>query len=236
MHVWSRGSGSLHRCGRRAISRGRLRPGAVRAQRDDAGTTRAGTVSPACGSRRQRRVRRHHRVEWRVLRHASGPDPRPDRAERRRQDHAVQLPEPALPAERRRHSDGRREHPDPPAAPDRRNRHRPHLPERRVVSQSFGARQRSGRHPFPHQQRHHQRLAADWAGSAAARPNSTSASTRSSAISTSTTSPMSRFPACRSAPRSASSWRARWRPIRRSCCSTSPPAASITRKSMCSAI
>src|ERR1019366_10551458 len=29
----------------------------VRAEQNDAGTTRAGTVSPACGSRRQRRVR-----------------------------------------------------------------------------------------------------------------------------------------------------------------------------------
>ena len=63
-----------------------------RAQRNDAGTTRAGTISPACGSRRQRRVRRHHRAERRVVRYAAGPDPRPDRAERRRQDHAVQLP------------------------------------------------------------------------------------------------------------------------------------------------
>ena len=35
-----------------------------------------------------------------------------------------------------RHPDGGREHPDAAAAPDRRNRHRPHLPERRAVSQS----------------------------------------------------------------------------------------------------
>ena len=68
------------------------------AQRNDAGTARAGQCAPARGSRRQRRVRRHHRAEWRDLRHAQGPDPRPDRAERRRQDHAVQLPFPALPA------------------------------------------------------------------------------------------------------------------------------------------
>ena len=39
------------------------------------------------------------------------------------------------------------EHPDAPAAQDRRDRHRPHLPERRAVSQSLGARQRSRRHP-----------------------------------------------------------------------------------------
>src|SRR3954471_15655687 len=38
-----------------------------RAQQYDAGTTRAGPVSPVGGSRRQRRVRRHHRVERRVL-------------------------------------------------------------------------------------------------------------------------------------------------------------------------
>ena len=50
----------------------------------------------------------------------------------------------------RRYPDGRREHPDAPAAPDRRDRHRPHLPERRAVSQSFGARQRSRRHPCAH--------------------------------------------------------------------------------------
>ena len=67
-------------------------PVSWRAQRNDAGTARAGQCSPARGSRRQRRVRRHHRAERRDLRHAQGPDPRTDRAERRRQDHAVQLP------------------------------------------------------------------------------------------------------------------------------------------------
>ena len=110
MHVWSRGSDSLHRDGRRMPvgSSGPVRG----ARRNDAGTARAGTGSPACGSRRQRRVRRHRRAERRVVRHASGPDPRPDRTERRRQDHAVQLPQPALSAERRRHPDGGREHPD----------------------------------------------------------------------------------------------------------------------------
>ena len=61
------------------------------------------------------------------------------------------------------------------------------------------------------------------------------ASTRSSTISISRTSRTPWCPGCRSAPRSASSWRARWRPSRRSCCSTSPPAASTTRKSTCSA-
>src|SRR5665213_858167 len=131
----------------------------IRAERDDAGTARAGTGSPACGSRRQRRVRRHHRVEWRILRPASGRDSRPDRTERRRQDHAVQLPLEAVPAERRRHPAGRPQHPEAPTAPDRRNRHRPDLPERGAVSQSLGARQRPGRHPCPHQQRHRQRLA-----------------------------------------------------------------------------
>jgi branched-chain amino acid transport system ATP-binding protein len=50
------------------------------------------------------------------------------------------------------------------------------------------------------------------------------------------TSPTPWCRACRSAPRSASSWRARSPPIQKSCCSTSPPAASTTRKSMCSAI
>ncbi len=49
------------------------------------------------------------------------------------------------------------EHPGAAAAPDRRNRHRPHLPERRAVSQSFGHGQRPGRHPFAHLKRHHQR-------------------------------------------------------------------------------
>ena len=127
------------------------------------------------------------------------------------------------------------EHPEAAAAPDRRNRHRPHLPERRAVSQPVGARQRPGRHPCPHQQRHHQRLAEAALGSPRRGRAQQDASTRSSAISTSRTSPMSRFPACRSAPRSASNWRARWPPIRRSCCSTSPPAASTTRRSTCSA-
>src|SRR5229473_3039526 len=60
--------------------------------------------------------------------------------------------------------------------------------------------------------------------------------TKSWAISALMTSPMSRFPACHSAPRNAWSWRARWPRIRRFCCSTSRPVASTTRKSMCSAI
>ena len=55
----------------------------------------------------------------------------------------------------RRHPDGRREHPDAAAAPDRRDRHRPHLPERRAVSQSVGARQRPRRLPLALLQRHH---------------------------------------------------------------------------------
>ncbi len=127
------------------------------------------------------------------------------------------------------------EHPEAAAAPDRRDRHRPHLPERRAVSQSFGARQRPGRHPCPHQQRHCQRLAETALGSPRRGRTQQAGPRNPRAISTSKTSPISRFPACRSAPRNGSNWRARWRPIRRSCCSTSPPAASTTRKSMCSA-
>src|SRR6202022_403859 len=109
---------------------------------DDAGTARAGTIPPACGPRRQCRVRRHRRAQWRLLRHASGPDSRPERAEWRRQDPPLQLSLEALPAKRRRYPDGRREHFEAPAAPDRRNRDRPHLPERRAICQFVGARQR----------------------------------------------------------------------------------------------
>src|SRR6185437_9870510 len=42
---------------------------------------------------------------------------------------------------------------------DRRDRHRPHLPERRVVRQSLRDGQRAGRRSFQDLQRHHQRLA-----------------------------------------------------------------------------
>src|SRR5439155_1593460 len=65
----------------------------------------------------------------------------------------------------RRYPDGRLEHPDAPATPDRRNRHRPHLPERRAVSQSLGSRQCPRRHPRPHLERHHLGLAEARLGS-----------------------------------------------------------------------
>ena len=84
-------------------------------------------------------------------------------------------------------------------------------------------------------QRHHLGLAEARLGPPRRGRDQQEGRTRSSPISTSRTSPTPWFPACRSAPRSASSWRARSRPIRRSCCSTSPPAASTTKKSTCSA-
>ena len=54
--------------------------------------------SDLSASRRHRPLRRHRRARRRLVRGRARPDLRPDRPERRRQDHAVQLPEPALPA------------------------------------------------------------------------------------------------------------------------------------------
>ena len=85
---------------------------------------------------RARRVgafRRHRCARRRLLRRGARPDRRPDRPQRRRQDHALQLPVASLRARRGRHPvrgplDPRPAAPRHPAA-----RHRPHLPERGAV-------------------------------------------------------------------------------------------------------
>ena len=63
LHVWPRGSDSLHHRPAKRFATVLARSMHRRARRDDAGTARAGSqCAPARGSRRQRRVRRHHRA------------------------------------------------------------------------------------------------------------------------------------------------------------------------------
>ena len=89
-------------------------------------------------------------LERRVLRHAPGRNPRPDRSERRRQDHAVQLPLPALqPSSGDILLEGASILTRPPHQ-HRRDRHRPHLPERRAVSQLSVHGQCPRRQPCAH--------------------------------------------------------------------------------------
>jgi len=114
-------------------------------------------------------------------RHASGQILGLIGPKRRRQDHALQLPEPALPAERRRHSHGRREHPDPP--PHRIAEigiGRTFQNVARVPNLSVLDNVRVGTHSRTNSDIISDSLKLAWV--AAARPNSTSVSMRSSAI------------------------------------------------------
>ena len=164
-------------------------------------------------------------------------DLRPDRPERRRQDHAVQLLSAALPPAARR---------DPlrraarcagcSGTASRGARHRPHLPEPRAVPHHDGARQRHGR-----------RASAGRGGFLAnalrlppvRREEAAAAARLRRACSTcSNSAPVADQPVADAAVRhrtSASSSRARSSPSRSCCCSTSRPAASITRRSTGSA-
>ena len=77
-------------------------------------------------------------------------DLRPDRAERRRQDDAVQRADRHLRAGRRRLHVRRRAARRPEAERGRRTRHRAHVPEHPAVRQPVGARERDDRPPRAH--------------------------------------------------------------------------------------
>ena len=163
------------------------------------------------------------------------PHRRPDRSERRRQDHAVQLPEPALPAGARRHPAGRpvacaaaRPPTSPPSASGAPSRPRP-------VRLDVGPRQRQSRRPRPRPQRPPGRRA---------RPCPRRA-TRGARIRRDRArhARLRRPGSVAERPAASLSLGARKRvelaralaADRSSCCSTSRPAASITRKSLSSA-
>ncbi len=114
-----------------------LRPPAVRCWRSRASPFGSAALSRSTGS----------------VRRGAGRNLRADRPERRRQDHAVQLSEPALtPAEGTITLRGAAVAADA-GAPDRRARHRPDVPESRAVSLHVGAPQHHGRRALPHRAR-----------------------------------------------------------------------------------
>ncbi len=128
------------------------------------------------------------------------------------------------------------EHSHPPAAEDRRNRHRPDVSERRAVPPPYRARQHPHRRPLPLQKRCGQRCAEAAMGARAGAQSQYQGQRDPRLSRPATTSPTARWRAFPSAPRSGSSLAGRLPPNPRSFCSTSPPAASIMRKSTCSAI
>ena len=93
----------------------------------------------ARSQRRRGALRRHRRARRRFVHHRRGPDPRADRAQRRRQDDAVQLRQPALHAQSRRHPVRGPLDAGASGAPHRRDRHRPHLSEPGAVRAAIGA-------------------------------------------------------------------------------------------------
>ena len=157
-----------------------------------------------------------------------GRDRERDRPERRRQDDALQPDHRHLRARRRRHPARRAQHRRPRAASDHPARRRPHVPDAAAVPQHVGARERDGRRLRPHEggrpalDAAHAGDAARGGRRSARRPRSTS---RSSASGSRATAGISRPTASPTPTAGGSRSRARWRPGRRSCCSTSPPPA-----------
>ena len=186
---------------------------------DRATGTTGGSHGGSAAAQRARRcvaLRRHRRPRRRLLRSPSRPDPRAHRPERRRQDDAVQLPLAPLHAVCRRHPVRGPLDPRPRAAPHRRARHRPHLPEPRPVPAPDGARQRDGRRPPAQPPAISSATRSPRPGPmptgtipAPRRRSSPPGSRSFSPTSISSASPTASSRACRSARRSASSSRAR---------------------------
>ena len=95
----------------------------------------------------------HKVVSGLDLHRRQGRDRQRDRAERRRQDDALQPRHRHLRARRRRDPRRRAQHRRPRAAPDHPPRRRPHVPDAAAVPQHVGARERHGRRLRPHQGR-----------------------------------------------------------------------------------
>ena len=94
-------------------------------------------------------VRRADRPGLGDVRHQARRDPRPDRAERRRQDHLLQRDHRRVPADLR-HGDLRRARRSAASSATRSPaRHRPHVPEHPAVRRDDRAGERRGRHRRP---------------------------------------------------------------------------------------
>ena len=168
----------------------------------------------------------------------AGPDRRPDRPERRRQDHAVQLPVAALRVRRAAASSSTasrcsacRATASPRSASAARSRTsrcsaRMTVLDNVMVGRHCRTAQRLLRQCAAPAARCGARSARDARARARAGRTSLGLDARRRHAGRAT---------CRSARRSASSWRARWPASRSCCCSTSRPAASTTRRSARSA-
>ena len=151
----------------------------------------------------------------------TGPDPRSDRPERRRQDDPVQLRQPALHPESRRHPVRGPLAARPAAAPHRRDRHRPHLPEPGAVRPAYRCSTTSASAPTRTAAAISSPTRCASLGAAAGGGGDRDrlvldphARTRRGGVAAGRR-------AAASAPASGSSWRARWPVARSCCCSTS---------------
>ncbi len=102
-------------------------------------------VSRPLGSRRHRALRRDRRARRRLVRRRGARDRRADRPQRRREDHALQLPVASLrPLGRRARVRGP-SHRCNPVPPHRGPRDQPHLPEPRALSEPVRPTERDDR-------------------------------------------------------------------------------------------
>ena len=170
-------------------------------------------------------LRRPDRGERGVVRREAGRDLRPDRAQRRGQDHAVQSDDRPDPADGRAAALPGPGHHRPAAPPDRRARHRPHLPEHAPVRRAVGAAKRDDRPARPHAQRPGGRRAR--AALRARRGARHAAAGHGPAGAGGPGRPARRAGPATSPTATSAGWRspARWRWSRSCCCSTSRPPA-----------
>jgi branched-chain amino acid transport system permease protein len=180
---------------------------------------------PARSPQHRQEVRRRAGAEGCLADHPPRRDLRPDRPQRRRQDHAVQRVHRPLSARRRR---GRLRRPAAATrqpAQRRRRRHRPHLPEHPPVRQHDGARERHGRPPRAHPGRRVRRDPAHPAPSARRKPPSAAVPTNCCITSASPTAPTTWRAICPTATSAGSKSPARWPPTRNCWRSTNRPPA-----------
>ena len=153
-------------------------------------------------------LRRHHRRRRRARRGPARIDHRPDRSQRRRQDHVLQPADRVRRAEPRplavrRHGDGRRRSPQ-----DRQDGHGPHVPAHQEPDEVDGDREHEARRHRPARREVVERARAIRCG-AARRPRSRHVRTSCSRASRSTTCATSTPAHCRVASASCSRWRGR---------------------------
>ena len=192
------------------------RPGRPRRSRRGASSSSPSVTMRFGGLVRRQRARARDRA---------GPALRPDRPERRRQDDRLQRDHRRLHADLRRDRVRGRRDRGRALRPDHAPRHRADVPEHPPLRRDVGARQRQGRVRLPAGDDADDRGPAHARATGRRRRGSTARAASCSRSSSSTTSPTSAPRTCPTAASAASRSRARWRPRRASCCSTSRPPA-----------